>query len=194
MFELTKLEKVLGKDLTEKLKAVFTTEKTEPSKFIKLADGSVELSGTIEVGQPITMKAADGSEVSAPDGEHALEGGKTITVMGGVITEIADTASEIEEDESEVMSAEKIQELIQNSLNAQAAEFKKVTDALNQTIAELKEANKESFKAVVESLELMADIKAPAPEPKADPKNAYAQKRAEAFQKFLTEKNKINNK
>ena len=48
--------------------------------------------------------------------------------MGGVITEISEATAEVEEEE--VMSAEKIQELIQSSLTAQANEFKKVTDAM----------------------------------------------------------------
>jgi len=188
---LPKLEKMLG-DKFSTFKKMFEVEETiEQNNFIKLADGSAELNGTIEVGSPITLVTAEG-EVPAPDGEHAIEGGKIITVMGGVITEISEATAEVEEEE--VMSAEKIQELIQSSLTAQANEFKKVTDAMSKTIAELKESNREAFQAVAESLELIAKIEAPAPEPKADPKNVYAQKKAEAFSKFLQIKEQIKTK
>jgi len=195
MSKLEKLEKVIGKEMTDKLRAVFTTAKPEPSAFVKLADGSAELNGTIEVGQPITIVTADGVETPAPDGEHAIEGGKTITIAEGVITEISDTVTESVEDDAEmVMNAEKIEELIQSSLNAQTSEFKKVTDAMAKTIAELKESNKVAFQAVAESLELIAEMKASAPEPKADPKNVYAQKRAASFSKFLEIKEQIKTK
>lgn len=188
---LPKLEQMLGEKFSA-FKKMFEVEETiEQKNFIKLADGSAELNGNIEVGSPITIVTPEG-EVPAPDGEHALEGGQIITVMGGVITEISEATAEVTEEE--VMSAEKIQELIQSSLTTQANEFKKVTDALNATITELKESNKEAFKAVTEALELMVDIKAPAPEPKADPKNVYAQKRAAAFSKFLEIKEQIKTK
>ena len=194
MLKLDKLEKVLGKEMTDKLRAVFTTDTPEPitpTEFVKLADGSAELNGTIEVGSPITLVTAEG-EVPAPDGEHAIEGGKIITVMGGVITKISEATAEVEEEE--VMSAEKIQELIQSSLTAQANEFKKVTDAMSKTIADLKESNREAFQAVAESLELIAKIDAPAPEPKADPKNVYAQKKAASFARFIEIKEQIKTK
>jgi hypothetical protein len=193
MSKLEKLEKVIGKEMTDKLRAVFTIAQPEPTKFVKLADGSAELNGTIEVGSPITLVTPEG-EVPAPNGEHAIEGGKTITVADGVITEIADTMVEAVEEEEEVMSAEKIEALIQSSLTTQASEFKKVTDAMAKTIAELKEGNKVAFQAVAESLELIAEMKASAPEPKADPKNVYAQKRAASFSKFLEIKEQIKTK
>ena len=193
MSKLEKLEKVIGKEMTDKLRAVFNTDQPEPSAFVKLADGSAELKGTIEIGQPITLVDAEGVESPAPDGEHAIEGGKIITIAEGVITEISEAEAEIVEEE-EVMSAEKIQELIQSSLTTQASEFKKVTDAMAKTIAELKEGNKVAFQAVTESLELIAEMKASAPEPKADPKNVYAQKRAASFSKFLEIKEQIKTK
>jgi len=193
MLKLEKLEKVLGKEMTDKLRSVFNTDQPEPSAFVKLADGSAELKGTIEIGQPITLVDAEGVESPAPNGEHAIEGGKIITIAEGVITEISEAEAEIVEEE-EVMSAEKIQELIQSSLTTQASEFKKVTDAMAKTIAELKEGNKVAFQAVAESLELIAEMKASAPEPKADPKNVYAQKRAASFSKFLEIKEQIKTK
>ena len=193
MLKLEKLEKVLGKEMTDKLRAVFTTDKPEPIAFVKLADGSAELKGTIEVGQPITLVDAEGVESPAPDGEHAIEGGKIITIAEGVITEISEAEAEIVEDE-EVMSAEKIQELIQSSLTTQASEFKKVTDAMAKTIDELKESNKVAFQAVTEALEIMSEMKASAPETKADPKNVYAQKRVASFAKFLEIKEQIKTK
>jgi hypothetical protein len=179
--------------MTDKLRSVFNTDQPEPTVFVKLADGSAELKGTIEIGQPITLVDAEGVESPAPNGEHAIEGGKIITIAEGVITEISEAEAEIVEEE-EVMSAEKIQALIQSSLTTQASEFKKVTDAMAKTIAELKEGNKVAFQAVAESLELIAEMKASAPEPKADPKNVYAQKRAASFSKFLEIKEQIKTK
>ena len=194
MSKLEKLEKVIGKEMTDKLRAVFATAKTEPIVFVKLADGSAELNGTIEVGSAITIVGAEGVESPAPDGEHAIEGGKTITIAEGVITEISDTPTEAVEDDEMVMNAEKIEELIQSSLNAQTAEFKKVTDAMAKTIDELKESNKVAFQAVTEALEIMSEMKASAPETKADPKNVYAQKRVASFAKFLEIKEQIKTK
>ena len=125
------------------------------------------------------------------DGEYDIEGAKTITIQGGLISEISDTATETIEEDAEVMNAEKIQELIQTSLSKQATEFNKVVEGLTKTIAELKEANKSAFEAVAQSLELMVEVKQPAPEKKDDPRDIAAQKRADAFQKFQLEKEKI---
>lgn len=193
---LPKLEKMLG-DKFAAFKKMFEVEDPEHNEvvFVKLADGSAEISGTIEVGQAVTMKAQDGTETPCADGEYKIEGGKTISVMSGAITEISDTQiEEKEEEKEESMSAEKIQELIQTSLSKQATEFNKVIEGLTKSIAELKESNKSAFQAVAESLELMVDIKAPAPEKKDDPKDKFAQKRAENFAAFLKAKENIKNK
>jgi hypothetical protein len=73
-----KLKKVLGEDLTNQLKKVFSEETpVAPAiEFVEtsLLDGSGIVKGTIAVGETVTLVLPDGSEVPAPDGQHTLEG------------------------------------------------------------------------------------------------------------------------
>ena len=127
--EFNKLKKVLGEDLTNQLKKVFSEEApiVEPAiEFVEtsLLDGSAIVKGTIAVGETVTLVMPDGSEVPAPDGEHTLEGNVVITVMGGVIEEVA-TA----EEESPLID-EALMSKVNEALEAQANDF-------NNQIAEI---------------------------------------------------------
>jgi hydroxymethylpyrimidine pyrophosphatase-like HAD family hydrolase len=126
--EFNKLKKVLGEDLTNQLKKVFS-EETPVAPAIELAetkllDGSASVKGTIAVGESVTLIMADGSEVPAPDGEHTLEGGVVITVANGVIEEVATAEEENPLNDEAMMSK------VNEALEAQANEF-------NNQIAEI---------------------------------------------------------
>jgi len=126
--EFNKLKKVLGEDLTNQLKKVFS-EETPVAPAIELAetkllDGSASVKGTIAVGESVTLIMADGSEVPAPDGEHTLEGGVVITVANGVIEEVATAEEESPLNDEAMMSK------VNEALEAQANEF-------NNQIAEI---------------------------------------------------------
>jgi hypothetical protein len=120
--EFNKLKKVLGEDLTNQLKKVFSEETpvVEPAiklEETKLIDGSASVKGTIAVGETVTLVMPDGSEVPAPDGEHTLEGNVVITVMGGVIEEVATAEEESPLNDEALMSK------VNEALEAQANEF-----------------------------------------------------------------------
>ena len=114
---------------------------------IKTADGSIDLKYTGEelaIGSEIMVVTEDG-DIPAPDGYHDLEGGITIKVEGGVITELADTATEeaeIEASEEIEMSEESEISIHEELIKALSAEFKTQIDALklefNKQIEEVK--------------------------------------------------------
>jgi hypothetical protein len=118
--EFNKLKKVLGEDLTNQLKKVFSEETPAPAiEFVEtsLLDGSGIVKGTIAVGETVTLVLPDGSEVPAPDGEHTLEGDIVITVMDGVIAEVATPEEESPLNDEALMSK------VNEALEAQANDF-----------------------------------------------------------------------
>ncbi len=139
--EFNKLKKVLGEDLTNQLKKVFSEETpvVEPAIELaetKLIDGSASVKGTIAVGESVTLIMADGSEVEVPDGEHTLEGDIVITVTGGVIEEVSTPEEESPLNDEAMMS--KVNEALEaqaNDFNTQIAEihskYAKEIEALN---------------------------------------------------------------
>jgi len=139
--EFNKLKKVLGEDLTNQLKKVFSEETpvVEPAIELaetKLLDGSASVKGTIAVGESVTLVMADGSEVEVPDGEHTLEGDIVITAKGGVIEEVSTPEEESPLNDEAMMS--KVNEALEaqaNDFNTQIAEihskYAKEIEALN---------------------------------------------------------------
>jgi hypothetical protein len=139
--EFNKLKKVLGEDLTNQLKKVFSEETPVVEPAIELAmtsllDGSASIKGTIAVGESVTLIMADGSEVEVPDGEHTLEGDIVITVTGGVIEEVSTPEEESPLNDEAMMS--KVNEALEaqaNDFNTQIAEihskYAKEIEALN---------------------------------------------------------------
>ena len=101
---------------------------------IKTADGSIDLKfpgEELAVGSEIYVVTEDG-DIPAPDGYHDLEGGITIKVEGGVLTELADTAAEEEETELEMPEdiIEETFDMHEELIKALSAEFKTQIDAL----------------------------------------------------------------
>lgn len=71
---------------------------------VNTADGSVKMNfegDTIAVGTALTMTAPDGSELPVPDGEYSLEDGNNVTVMGGIVQEVATATEEATDVEQE---------------------------------------------------------------------------------------------
>lgn len=77
-------------------------EEATPNKFgeIKTADGELTIvydGEELTVGTPVFVRTEDG-DIPAPDGEHFLEGDIKIITVGGVVSEILESA-EASEDE-----------------------------------------------------------------------------------------------
>lgn len=104
---------------------------------IKTADGSITLKfpgEELAIGSEIVVVTEDG-DIPAPDGYHDLEGGMTIKVEGGVITELADTATEEAEEEIEAteeieMAEESNISIHEELIKALSGEFKTQIEAL----------------------------------------------------------------
>lgn len=120
------VEKRYGtKGIMSKLFSLFNKKDSE------MAKEKFDVKGTSSDGAAITVvtdnsKAAIDDTVTvdetgdpAPDGDHTIDGGQTITTTGGVITAIVKTEEE-EEDKSEdgQMSSEQMSALISESVNA----------------------------------------------------------------------------
>ena len=140
-----------SEEVVEETLAEETTESTFAE--IKTADGELTLTyeGELTEGVEIFVITEDGN-IPAPDGTHELDGGFTISTEGGVITAIAESEVEAENQEEE-MSEE---------VEATEEEFEGESSEVN--INELHEALiqmiggefKEQFTALKE--ELMGEI------------------------------------
>lgn len=143
---LSEMAKLTMKEIVAKAKSVIKAagELIEPDvKAIELTDvnGNV-LSVTREEGEPQVGDAA------SPDGTYTLEDGRTITVAGGVITEIMDP---VIGEEIEALRAEN--EQLRNSVAELTAALGESVTAMEEAETELTglraRAQKSNFKAPV---------------------------------------------
>ena len=141
---LSEMAKLTMKEIVAKAKSVIKAagELIEPDvKAIELTDvnGNV-LSVTREEGEPQVGDAA------SPDGTYTLEDGRTITVAGGVITEIMDPVTG---EEIEALRAEN--EQLRNSVAELTAALGESVTAMEEAETELTglraRAQKSNFKA-----------------------------------------------
>jgi len=200
MFELTKLEKVLGKDLTDKLRKTFSVETVEAAaettenvtpESTPLADGSNNITGVIAVGESVTMPDASGLNTAVPDGEYQLSTGVTIKTMNGVIEEIE---SGLPDPAQVPMTEQSVLSAIQSALAEQETKFNAQIEALTTKHNEEIESTKASFSAIIESLELIAETKVEVPERKNDTKQKFAQSVEDRKEKLAKAINNINKK
>jgi hypothetical protein len=187
--EFNKLKKVLGEDLTNQLKKVFSEEApiVEPAiEFVEtsLLDGSAIVKGTIAVGETVTLVLPDGSEVPAPDGEHTLEGNVVITVMGGVIEEVA-TA----EEESPLID-EALMSKVNEALEAQANDFKNQIAEIHSKYAQEIEALNQKATALFSAVGILAKTEE-VEEVSKDAKRKSASVSASQFSRLTEILNKI---
>ena len=139
---------LLGVDLVAKVKALalkFSSETvveapveapTEEVKLedVMLKDGNVLQVEKMEVGAMANMVTADGV-MPAADGEYVAEDGTVITVMGGLIAEIATAAEEAPEvEEAPIVAGINSQlEAVTKRLSEIEAKFSAQTIELNET-------------------------------------------------------------
>lgn len=139
---------LLGVDLVAKVKALalkFSSEtvveapKEAPTAEVKLEDvmlkdGNVLQVEKMEVGAMANMVTPDGV-MPAADGEYVTEDGTVITVMGGLIAEIATAAEEAPEvEEAPIVAGINSQlEAVTKRLSEIEAKFSAQTIELNET-------------------------------------------------------------
>ena len=186
--EFNKLKKVLGEDLTNQLKKVFSEETpVAPAiEFVEtsLLDGSAIVKGTIAVGETVTLVMPDGSEVPAPDGEHTLEGNVIITVMDGVIAEVATPEEESPLNDEALMSK------VNEALEAQANDFNNQIADIHSKYAQEIEALNAKTTALFSAVGILA--KTEDVEPNAnDAKRKSASVSATQFSRLTEILNKI---
>ena len=138
---------LLGVDLVGKVKALalkFSGEEIVVAPVapievkltdVPLKDGSVLQVDKMEVGGMASLVSADGV-VPAPDAEYIAEDGTVITVMGGLIAEIATDEEEADEahEEAPIVAGINSQlEAVTKRLNDIEAKFSAQTLELNET-------------------------------------------------------------
>lgn len=124
-------------NIKELVKKHFNLVEAEKSSFaeVKTADGSIVLTyeGELMAGTALFVVTPDGN-IPAPDGEHMLETGVTVTVKDGMIESIKETVVEeapAEEVAVEVAAAE------EEVVVAEEAPAMEETEAIVEAVAEV---------------------------------------------------------
>jgi hypothetical protein len=187
--EFNKLKKVLGEDLTNQLKKVFSEETpiVEPAIELaetKLLDGSASVKGTIAVGEAITLVMPDGSEVEVPDGEHTLEGDIVITAKGGIIEEVSTPEEESPLNDEAMMSK------VNEALEAQANDFNTQIQEIHSKYAKEIEALNAKTTALFSAVGILAKTEEAEPV-KDDAKRKSVSVGASQFSRLTEILNKI---
>lgn len=154
-------DKSLLKTLLSDLKKIMA-----PQKFIsaKLVDGSeVESEGdAFTVGQTLYVIGEDGQKAEAPVGTHQLETGEILEVSeGGKIESVEMPEMATEDKKPEEMGNEKIE-----ALEKEVASLKESVSSLVskfESASKDAEANKASFKKLIEIVEQIAEQPASLP-------------------------------
>lgn len=144
-------------------------------KFIDatLADGtSVKVEPEVEEGASVVVVTADGEEVPAPDGEHALADGRVVVTADGVIIQVID-APDVDEDMMKNKDEDKFASLtetvaklaktvadltdrfeksqVRTEPSVSAEDFKAVSDRLTKAEADLKSSQEVVVKLASQS-------------------------------------------
>jgi hypothetical protein len=144
-------------------------------KFIDatLADGTaVNVEPDVEEGASVVVVTADGEEVPAPDGEHALADGRVVVTADGVIIQVIDAPADGEdmmkdkEDDKFASLTETVAKLantvadltdrfeksqVRTEPTVSAEDFKAVSDRLSKTESDLQAANEVVVKLAEQS-------------------------------------------
>jgi hypothetical protein len=89
-----------AKDLKELVKSYFNLQDKMAFGELKDVNGAFTLifeGEALELGKAVTVRTAEGQELSAPDGYHNLEGGITIKTEGGIVVEMEKEAELVEQ-------------------------------------------------------------------------------------------------
>ena len=125
---------------------------------VKTQDGAVSIDfegDTLAVGLPLTIKNENGEAMPLPDGEYILENGMTLTVAGGLVSELSEAkAEEVEEEmpaelEKETPSGVKSEKHTQEIFYQLAQEFGKQLESLKMELKADFEAKMEEQKEVI---------------------------------------------
>jgi len=162
------INNILPTELKAKLKSAFmqfaetpvTEPQQEPIKMaeIKLVDGNVvSVEGEFVVGAKIFLVTPEGL-VPAPNGEHTAEDGTVITVLDGVIAEVAskeEEAPEMPEEMSEINKLKTEMASMLAELNSLKASFEKQNETSKLTLSAI---NKIIETPVAEPVEMKVDF------------------------------------
>jgi hypothetical protein len=167
------INNILPSDLKAKLKSAFmqfgaepeVAKAEEPIKMaeIKLVDGNVvSVEGEFVVGAKIYLVTPEGL-VPAPNGEHVAEDGTVITVMDGVIAEVAskeEEAPEMPEEMSEINKLKTEMASMLAELKSLKASFEKQNETSKLTLSAI---NKIIETPVTEPIEAKVDFSSLSP-------------------------------
>lgn len=178
--EIVETEEQMSAESTEEVvEEIFGEIADENKAFTLIFPGE-----KLEVGDEVKVRTTDGQELSAPDGEHKLEGGITIKTEGGKVVEIMETEAMAEEeaveedvvDESEDMEVE---------VEVEEPSMKEVVEAIAEAVKQEMESIKDEMKYLKEKVEKMEE--APATEKSAPANfsalNQFGDANAEPFNK-----------
>lgn len=107
--------------------------------------GSVYFDG--ELAEGVAVFTDEAMETPAPDGEHALADGRTITVSEGMVESVAPASSESEESEEEEMENKEVEELknevneLKDTVQTQTESINKIAESLNKLSPALEAMN-----------------------------------------------------
>ena len=125
---------------------------------VKTQDGAVSIDfegDTLAVGLPLTIKNENGEAMPLPDGEYILENGMTLTVAGGLVSELAEVKAEAVEEEmpaeleKETPSGVKSEKHTQEIFYQLAQEFGKQLESLKMELKADFEAKLEEQKEII---------------------------------------------
>lgn len=162
------INNILPSELKAKLKSAFmqfaeipvTEPQPEPIKMaeIKLVDGNVvSVEDEFVVGAKIFLVTPEGL-VPAPNGEHVAEDGTVITVLDGIIAEVAskeEEAPEMPEQMAEIAKMKCEMASMLAELNSLKAEFAKQNETSKLTLSAI---NKIIETPVAEPVEMKVDF------------------------------------
>jgi hypothetical protein len=173
-----------AKELKELVKSYFNLQEKMAFGELKDVNGAFTLvfeGEALELGKAVTVKTAEGQELSAPDGYHNLEGGITIKTEGGIVVEMEKETEMVEQvtppaieetntttETSANPNANPVTESIIEPVNGKFAEGEDVKDTLK--FPELAQAIAEVIKSEMEFVKKeMADLKSKMEKYSAEP-------------------------
>ena len=181
------MTKINAKDAIDKIKKMLFTEDNKdggtPAKDAQagvsytLKDGTtIKLSNGLVEGSQVLISGADG-DTPAPDGDLELSDGTTISITGGLITEIETPGQEVDEQDGGETPDETRFKAIGN-LENKIASIEKEINAFRKSLSNQTIGQKELLDLVSKLAELPAD------EPASKPKNVFAQAKSKQDSKM----------
>lgn len=179
------LSKMNSKEVLTEIRSLlgFSNETPVEEQFetATLTDGTViQWDGELAVGTAIFVQTAEGT-IPAPDATHEVEGGKLITTVDGLVTEIVEPEMEVEVQANEFDSAIE-------SVNARVDEKIAELNAKVESLIAEKAQVKEAMSKVVSLVEALAEL--PSAEPTKTPTNQKKEAQFENLLKFTKAINK----